>query len=183
MWTMARDPDTARSAVRRRRRGTLTHSTRLREAERDRYKKTTDTINQLADKEISVIGNVVLLMAEMALSLASIADSLDSVESATSPGDERGTGRWVEVDDYAICGECGAVHHGADRNYCPNCGRKMKTGDPGVKKEPEGGTQEWRVIDKEAPVPVSWIEKEIEDLRSQNNEFAGDGGKQYIWNA
>ena len=78
----------------------------------DRYKKTTDT------------------MAEMALSLASIADSLDNAESATSSGDERGTGRWVEVDDYAICGECGAVHHGADRNYCPNCGRKMKTGDP-----------------------------------------------------
>lgn len=136
----------------------------------DRYKKTTNTINQLADKGISVIGNVVLLMAEMALSLASIADSLtgDEVESnATSSGDERGTGRWVEVDDYAICGECGAVHHGADRNYCPNCGRKMKTGDP------EDSAQEWRVIDKEAPVPVSWIEKEIGFLKSQDNEFAG----------
>lgn len=139
----------------------------------DRYKETSNLINQIADDETSVIGSAVLLMAEMALSLASIADSLEGGESATSPGDERGTGRWVEVDDYAICGECGAVHHGADRNYCPNCGRKMKTGDPGVKKEPEDGAQEWRVIDKEAPVPVSWIENEIEFLKSQDNEFAG----------
>lgn len=139
----------------------------------DRYKETSNQISQIADDNTSVIGSAVLLMAEMALSLASIADSLEGAESATSSGDERGTGRWVEVDDYAICGECGAVHHGADRNYCPNCGRKMKTGDPGVKKDPEGGTQEWRVIDKEAPVPVSWIEKEIEFLKSQDNEFAG----------
>lgn len=94
----------------------------------DRYKETSNQISQIADDNTSVIGSAVLLMAEMAMSLASIADSLDSAESATSPGDERGTGRWVEVDDYAICGECGAVHHGADRNYCPNCGRKMKTG-------------------------------------------------------
>lgn len=137
----------------------------------DRYKETVNRIDQIADDNTSVIGSAVLLMAEMALSLALIADSLDG--DATPPGDERGTGRWVEVDDYAICGECGAVHHGSDRNYCPNCGRKMKTGDPGVKKDPEGGTQEWRVIDKEAPVPVSWIEKEIEFLKSQDNEFAG----------
>lgn len=139
----------------------------------DRYKETSNQISQIADDNTSVIGSAVLLMAEMALSLASIADSLEGGESATSSGDEKGTGRWVEVDDYAICGECGAVHHGADRNYCPNCGRKMKTGDPGVKKAPEGGAQEWRVIDKEAPVPVSWIEKEIEFLKSQDNEFAG----------
>lgn len=108
-----------------------------------------------------------LMLSDMAMSLALIADRLEGGESATSSGDEKGTGRWVEVDDYAICGECGAVHHGADRNYCPNCGRKMKTGDP------EGGAQAWRVIDKEPPVPVSWIEKEIEFLKSQDNEFAG----------
>lgn len=139
----------------------------------DRYKETSNLINQMADDNTSAIGGAVLLMAEIALSLASIADSLDDGEIATSPGDERGTGRWVEVDDYAICNECGAVHHGADRNYCPNCGRKMKTWDPGVKKDPEDGAQEWHVIDKEAPVPVSWIEKEIEFLKSQDNEFAG----------
>lgn len=111
-----------------------------------------------------------LMISDMAMSLALIADRLTGGEvesNATSSGDERGTGRWVEVDDYAICGECGAVHHGADRNYCPNCGRKMKTGDP------EDSAQEWRVIDKEAPVPVSWIEKEIGFLKSQDNEFAG----------
>lgn len=149
----------------------------------DRYKKTTNTINQLADKEIPATESAVLLMAEMALSLASIADSLtgDEVESnATSSGDERGTGRWINVVDgieytWGICDKCGAHIPMPYKyyEYCPNCGRKMKTGDPGVKKEPEGGAQEWRVIDKEAPVPVSWIEKEIEDLRSQDNEFAG----------
>ena len=98
----------------------------------DRYKETSNHINQIADDNTSVIGSAVLLMAEMALSLASIADSLtgDEVESnATSSGDG--------------------------------------------KKDPEGGTQEWRVINKEAPVPVSWIEKEIEFLKSQDNEFAG----------
>lgn len=141
-----------------------------------RIDRTRSKITKLLENlETGDVFNLVML-ADMALSLASIADSLtgDEVESnATSSGDERGTGRWVEVDDYAICGECGAVHHGADRNYCPNCGRKMKTVDPGVKKDPEGGTQEWRVIDKEAPVPVSWIEKEIEFLKSQDNEFAG----------
>lgn len=138
-----------------------------------RIDRTRSKITKLLENlETGDVFNLVML-ADMALSLASIADSLEGGESATSPGDERGTGRWVEVDDYAICGECGAVHHGADRNYCPNCGRKMKTGDPGVKKDPEGGTQEWRVIDKEAPVPVSWIEKEIKFLKSQDNEFAG----------
>ena len=70
-----------------------------------------------------------LMLSDMAMSLALIADRMEGGESATSPGDE--------------------------------------------KKDPEGSTQEWRVIDKEAPVPVSWIEKEIEFLKSQDNEFAG----------
>ena len=83
-------------------------------------------------------------------------------------------GKWIEGNhaNYWKCSECGEVTMesvmGKPRhNFCPNCGAKMETG------KPEGGTQEWRVIDKEAPVPVSWIEKEIEFLKSQDNEFAG----------
>lgn len=136
----------------------------------------------LENLETGDVFNLVML-ADMALSLASIADSLtgDEVESnATSSGDERGTGRWINVVDgieytWGICDKCGAHIQMPYKyyEYCPHCGRKMKTGDPGVKKDPEDGAQEWRVIDKEAPVPVSWIEKELEFLRSQDNEIAG----------
>lgn len=80
-----------------------------------RYKKTISLIKQLADDNTSGIESAVLLMAEMALSLASIADSLtgDEVEgNATSSGSEES-------------------------------------------------------------IPVSWIEKEIEFLKSQDDEFAG----------
>lgn len=65
-----------------------------------------------------------LMLSDMAMSLALIADRLEGEESATSPRDE--------------------------------------------KKDPEGGTQEWRVIDKEAPVPVSWIEAGIKRLENTN---------------
>lgn len=65
-----------------------------------------------------------LMLSDMAMSLALIADRLEGGEIATSPRDE--------------------------------------------KKDPEGGTQEWRVIDKEAPVPVSWIEAEITRLENMN---------------
>lgn len=121
-----------------------------------------------------------LMLSDMAMSLALIANRLEEKESATSPGDERGTGKWTNVVDgieytWGICDKCGAHIPMPYKyyEYCPHCGRKTKTGDPGVKKDPEGGTQEWRVIDKEAPVPVSWIEKEIGFLKSQDNEFAG----------
>ena len=34
-------------------------------------------------------------------------------------------GRWIEIDDHYLCGNCGASYHGVDLNYCPNCGAKM----------------------------------------------------------
>ena len=84
----------------------------------DRYKETSNHINQIADDNTSVIGSAVLLMAEMALSLASLADSLE--------GDKRDKE------------ECNATSSGSEES-----------------------------------IPVSWIEKEIEFLKSQDNEFAG----------
>ena len=115
-----------------------------------------------------------LMLSDMAMSLALIADRLDDGESATSPRDEKGTGKWTNVVDgieytWGMCDKCGAHIPMPYKyyEYCPHCGAKMETG------KPESGTQEWRVIDKEAPVPVSWIEKEIEFLKSQDNEFAG----------
>lgn len=37
------------------------------------------------------------------------------------------TGRWIDMDDHVMCSCCGATHYGADKNYCPNCGAKMKS--------------------------------------------------------
>ena len=34
-------------------------------------------------------------------------------------------GRWIEIDDHYLCGNCGAAYHGVDLNYCPNCGARM----------------------------------------------------------
>ena len=93
------------------------------------FETTVSKIKGALDHNASVKEFNSLMLSDMAMSLALIADRLEGGDSATSPGDE--------------------------------------------KKDPEGGTQEWRVIDKEAPVPVSWIEKEIEFLKSQDNEFAG----------
>lgn len=40
---------------------------------------------------------------------------------------EQKTGRWIDMDDHVMCSCCGATHYGADKNYCPNCGAKMKS--------------------------------------------------------
>ena len=40
--------------------------------------------------------------------------------------EERKTGRWIDMDDHVMCSCCGATHYGADKNYCPNCGTRMR---------------------------------------------------------
>jgi len=40
--------------------------------------------------------------------------------------EERKTGRWIDMDDHVMCSCCGATHYGADKNYCPNCGARMR---------------------------------------------------------
>ncbi len=40
--------------------------------------------------------------------------------------EERKTGKWIDMDDHVMCSCCGATHYGADKNYCPNCGARMR---------------------------------------------------------
>lgn len=34
--------------------------------------------------------------------------------------------RWVEIDDYVLCANCGVAEHSPNRNYCHNCGFSME---------------------------------------------------------
>lgn len=33
--------------------------------------------------------------------------------------------RWIEIDDYVLCANCGVAEHSPNRNYCHNCGCAM----------------------------------------------------------
>ena len=49
----------------------------------------------------------------------------DMIENAPTIEPERKKGKWIDDN----CSECGFyVHHGDMRNFCPNCGAKMKGG-------------------------------------------------------
>ena len=34
--------------------------------------------------------------------------------------------RWIEIDDYALCANCGVAEHSPNRNYCHWCGADMR---------------------------------------------------------
>ena len=34
--------------------------------------------------------------------------------------------RWIEIDDYVLCANCGAAEHSPNRNYCHACGSDMR---------------------------------------------------------
>ena len=38
-------------------------------------------------------------------------------------------GKWIDIGDYVLCSRCGSTYYGADKNYCPNCGKKMENAD------------------------------------------------------
>ena len=47
---------------------------------------------------------------------------VDAVDDAPTI-EERKTGKWID-DNCSVCGQY--VYHGDARNYCPNCGAKMR---------------------------------------------------------
>lgn len=34
--------------------------------------------------------------------------------------------RWIEIDDYVLCSNCGVAEHSPNRNYCHSCGANMR---------------------------------------------------------
>lgn len=34
--------------------------------------------------------------------------------------------RWIEIDDYVLCANCGTAEHGPNRNFCHDCGADMR---------------------------------------------------------
>lgn len=34
--------------------------------------------------------------------------------------------RWIEIDDYVLCANCGVAEHSPNRNYCHGCGADMR---------------------------------------------------------
>lgn len=34
--------------------------------------------------------------------------------------------RWIEIDDYVLCANCGVAEHSPNKNYCHNCGCAME---------------------------------------------------------
>ena len=42
--------------------------------------------------------------------------------------------RWVEIDDYVLCANCGVAEHSPNRNYCHCCGADMRP-EPGKETE------------------------------------------------
>ena len=34
--------------------------------------------------------------------------------------------RWIEIDDYVLCSNCGVAEHSPNRNYCHGCGADMR---------------------------------------------------------
>lgn len=92
-----------------------------------RKKNLVEMITRAKEENTPITGFNTLLMTDIALSLATIADWMTDADEEDENGE--------------------ATHSVNDLK--------------------------WRVIDKEPPVPVSWIEKEIEYLANQDNEFAG----------
>lgn len=56
-----------------------------------------------------------------------MSDARVIIKGSPSVFPEQKTGRWIDMDDHVMCSCCGATHYGADKNYCPNCGAKMKS--------------------------------------------------------
>ena len=54
---------------------------------------------------------------------------IEHLKQMPSAQTERKTGRWIDMDDHALCSLCGATHYGVDKNYCPNCGAYMRGED------------------------------------------------------
>ena len=46
-------------------------------------------------------------------------DKMDDVRLAV-------LGRWIEIDDYVLCANCGAAEHSPNKNYCHACGADMR---------------------------------------------------------
>lgn len=65
--------------------------------------------------DIGLCGNCAVLIALKLLTDVPAADVRPAVKS-----------RWVEIDDYVLCANCGVAEHSPNRNYCHNCGAVMR---------------------------------------------------------
>lgn len=52
-----------------------------------------------------------------------MSEAITEISLLPSAQPERKTGKWID-DNCSVCGQY--VYHGDARNYCPNCGAKMK---------------------------------------------------------